>query len=228
MKVGLISDIHSNFIALEEVLRELDSREVSKILCVGDLVGYGASPNLVVDKIRRRNILCVKGNHDQGVVDNSFNFNPSARKALEWTRERLRDKNKVFLRNIPERRDLNLGKNRTLIIHGSPANPMEEYTFPGDLSKKWAERNKVAKFDLVIMGHTHIPFSTTLNNTLFVNPGSVGQPRNREPGAHFSIFETSKKELKHIKVDYNIKKASEKIKNVNLPENLAKRLFEGV
>ena len=228
MKVGIISDIHSNKEALRAVLEELDSMNVEKILCCGDLVGYCASPNETVGMIERRHITCVKGNHDQGISGGNFRFNPSARKALEWNKEKLNEKNKDFLRSLPERKVITLDNRKALLVHGSPRDPIKEYVYPEDVSERWIETNKISDYDLVIMGHTHAPFTKRIGGTLIINPGSVGQPRNREPGAHYEIIDTSSMTSHHYVANYDIEKAANKIKMQGLPEKLSQRLLKGV
>lgn len=230
MRIGIISDVHSNLEALEKVIEDIDSKDLDKIMCAGDLVGYGASPNKVVSKFRELNINSVKGNHDKAVKGRAFNFNSTARRALKWTREELSEENKKFLENLSEKIEKEINGNKLLMAHGSPQNPINEYVYPREVSEGWIEINNVSGKDLVILGHTHIPFKKRVKGTLVINPGSVGQPRNREPGAYYSILDLGKENLKAemVRLDYNIDKPADKIKEAGLPFSLADRLYKGV
>ncbi len=159
-RFAIISDIHSNLEALLAVLNNINLRGISKIFCAGDLVGYGANPNKVVDKIREMNIPCVVGNHDYAInnPEHLVWFNEYARKALEWTMNKLSDENKRFLEKLPEIYNEN---RHFVMLHGSPGKPVFEYIKPY-LTKLIEESSNAAvenfKKNILIVGHTHIPF----------------------------------------------------------------------
>ena len=136
MKIAVISDIHANIYALINVLEDIDNEKVDSIICLGDLVGYGPHPNEVVSMIRRRNILCIKGNYDSSVVDNEYSFIRETELncfSLPWTVSELRQENKYYLCNLPSQISLEAHGKKLLFVHGSP-NKINEYLLDHDLS----------------------------------------------------------------------------------------------
>ena len=226
MKIAIISDIHSNLEALETVLKEIDKMKIQTIFCVGDVVGYSANPNEVVEELRKRNITSVMGNHDYAVANlNTTWFNTYAAQAIWWTIENLKTENSKFIKSLPEKNEMKLKDYKTLIVHGSPRNPIWEYIYPIDVNSDFV---KNLDYDIIVMGHTHIPFVKKVANKLVLNPGSVGQPRDSDPKASFAIIDVDKFSAKIIRLDYNIETASKKIIKAGLPEFLALRLQSGI
>lgn len=225
MKIGLISDIHSNQPALEAVLKDLEKKDVEKVLCAGDLVGYYTRPEEVVEEIRKRNIPVVKGNHDQGVSGGSFRFNPKARKALEYSREKLSEKNKAFLRDLPERKKLELGGLNVFMAHGSPRRPVSEYVMPRDVNESllgyFAENP-----DVIVLGHTHRAFEKEIGDTLFLNPGSAGKPRDGNPRPSYAVLDTEDSSIEHFRAEYDWEDFSEEVRR-ELGDELAGEVVNG-
>lgn len=227
MKLGLISDIHSNLVALEEVLARL--KDVDRIFCAGDIVGYNPWPNEVIELIREDDrIVSVMGNHDLAVLtgDVSF-FNPIAARAVLWTRERLTRDNIEFLRNLPKKLELELEGMRIFLCHGSPADPIDEYVFPNVSDSRLRFLISLANSDILVMGHTHVPMLRFIDERLVLNPGSVGQPRDFDPRASFAVLELPEMSVDIIRVEYDVQKVSEKILEEGLPIELAERLCYG-
>ena len=226
-KIAVIGDIHSNLEALEAVLKDIKSRRVTKIYCVGDIVGYGANPNECINLIRKAKIKCVAGNHDFYVLEaNDISwFTPAGQTALLWTHIQMTKTNMAFLEKLPS----SISEEGIFFAHGSPRDPLHEYVFP-DLAEwhakvffRLAENNKI-----IALGHTHVPFEKMFKSKKCIfNPGSVGQPRDGNPKASYCIFDTKKKKVEFHRVKYNIKKAAEKIMKAGLPKSLADRLFRG-
>ncbi len=203
--LGVIADIHANLPALEKVLEKLEGAE--RILCAGDLVGYGPYPAEVIDTVREEGIICVTGNHDWAVVNNDLSwFNPLAREAIKYTRRVLSPGYIAFLRSLPWKME----DESMVVVHGSPRDPLFEYFFPREEAEK-----------LTVVGHSHVQFFR--NN--FLNPGSVGQPRDGDPRAAFAVIEGEKVKLRRTR--YNIDEVAEEIEKVGLPSFLALRLYEG-
>ncbi len=241
MRVLVISDIHANLTALETVIKEAGN--VDAVWCLGDLVGYGPDPNECVETIRQLpNLTCIVGNHDAAALKqiDIDTFNPEARSALVWTRNTLSSVNKVFLTNLV---DLVVWENVTL-AHGSPRQPIWEYI----LDVRTATQN----FDffttsLCFIGHTHLPaiYAYSDSNTFaslslpepnqrislpkraIVNPGSVGQPRDRDPRAAYAIFNTNSNLWEYHRVSYDIQAVQERMNKVGLPEKHIQRLSAG-
>lgn len=241
MRVLVISDIHANLTALETVINEAGN--VDAVWCLGDLVGYGPDPNECVETIcHLPNLTCIVGNHDAAALKqiDIDTFNPEARSALVWTRNALSPVNKVFLANLV---DLVVWENVTL-THGSPRQPIWEYI----LDVRTATQN----FDffttsLCFIGHTHLPaiYSYSDLNTFaslslpepnqkislpkraIINPGSVGQPRDRDPRAAYAIFDTDSNLWEYHRVAYDIQAVQERMEKVGLPEKHIQRLSAG-
>jgi len=230
MPVALISDIHSNLEALEAVWREI--RDADAFLCMGDLVGYGASPNEVVEFVRRqmekRTFLCVRGNHDNAIAFGAdWNFNPYARQAVRWHQRIMSGENLEFLRRLPIRQLFEDDTGRSyLLIHGSPRAPLDEYLFPWLPESEFRAVLNYVKQDDLLLGHTHIPMLKVIEGRRIINPGSVGQPRDGDWRASYALVEGDR--ITFHRVEYEVEKSARKIIEAGLPRFLAERLFEGL
>ncbi|NUN69753.1 MAG: metallophosphoesterase family protein [Bacteroidetes bacterium] len=233
MRYAIISDIHSNLEALTKALAIIDERGVDEIICLGDVVGYGANPNECVDLVRARCSAVVLGNHDAAALDTSLahDFNAIARRAVLWTSRELSEENKSFLsaRPMVERRG------ELLFVHSSPHLP-EAWDYIIDAED--AERAIRAYTERVcFIGHTHVPgiFSprgrakqVLPEGQFLVNVGSVGQPRDGNPMLAFGIFDASTWVYELVRSEYDIQTAAEKIYAAQLPEELGNRLMYGM
>ncbi len=210
---AIISDIHSNLEALEAVLADIDARGVKEIVCLGDIVGYGANPKECLDLVRRRCRVTLMGNHDHAVLFEPTNFNLPAERACYWTRQLLeeepdpavRRERWKFLGELPVR----VKETDVLFVHASPRRPMNEYIFPEDVFTN--PQKVIANFErldarICFVGHTHqpgvfvddpyfdpphelpdSPFYEMDNERVIVNVGSVGQPRDRDTRACYVV-----------------------------------------
>ena len=223
MKIAFISDIHSNLPALEKVLEEIERNKVDKILCCGDIVGYNAFPEECLKEIEHRKIESVMGNHDYAVLtgDTEY-FNEYARIAVEWT---SRVMNVLPLRKLRLTIEVGLDSKRFLIAHGSPRS-IDEYIFPST-SELYLENLLEKSYDYIVLGHTHVPMKIKTRKGVFLNPGSVCQPRDRDPRASFMIFDTSNAKIELIRVRYDIDKIAESNRKAGLPKFLSERLYYG-
>ncbi|MFC1952606.1 metallophosphoesterase family protein [Chloroflexota bacterium] len=242
MRIGIISDIHSNLEALEVILRDIDLQKIDRVWCLGDIVGYGPDPNECIDLVRSNIDICVMGNHDQtmvGVLEH-FDFNPDAEKAFLWTRTILTEDNKEYIKTLP----LKLEIGDFTLVHGSPREPFEYITssFEAD------EALQYLKSLYCLIGHSHVPMIITLgektkrrNNYLtnlrkftltehatFINPGSVGQSRDGNPKASYMIYDSDLNQVTHRRVAYDVNRPRQKMKSVGLPEWLGDRLLIGL
>ena len=222
MKIGLISDVHGNLIALERVLEELEGCDV--IYSAGDVVGYYPFPNEVVEIFRREGIGSVKGNHDHAVATGDFSgFNPFAEEAGRWTRERLSRENLEWLSKLP----IKIETEWFDIYHGAPAEDemaFEIYLFPEDPMVE--DFVRMARKSIVV-GHTHIQFLRYFDDLFFLNPGSVGQPRDGDPRSAFAIFDTESGKAILRRVEYDIDEVCDAVMKAGLPEFLCFRLYNG-
>lgn len=241
MKILIISDIHANLTALEAVLAS--AGKIDACWCLGDLVGYGPDPNECIDLVRQLpELVCVEGNHDAATLQQIelAAFNPEARLALHWTQQQLTPQNMRFLENLPERVVVDL----VTLVHGSPRQPVWEYL----LDTRTATLS-FSFFDTpyCFVGHTHLPVLYYLseesrlaslimpeNSTqlalaprTILNPGSVGQPRDRDPRAAYVLLDTELYVCEFHRVPYDIAAVQERMRGFNLPERHIQRLAIG-
>ena len=225
MKTAFISDIHSNLEAFEAVLEDIKQKKIRRILCLGDIVGYGADPNECVEIVKKMKIPCIKGNHDSCCVDfhgiESFNY--IAQEAVRWTNKALKRNNIAFLKKLPE----TMAKEGVFMAHGSPRDPLNEYVYESMSAWDAKEFFSIAGKDVIAMGHTHVPFVKRFGSKVIFNPGGVGQPRDNNPKASYAVFDSKTRNVRIERVDYDIKKAAGKIIKARLPSFLATRLYLG-
>lgn len=246
MKYFVFTDIHGNLEALESVLNLASKQEIDHYLFLGDMVGYGASPNEIIDKLNTLEPLTlIRGNHDKAVcqVDLVESFNPIAARAIHWTRERLSKDNLNFLRELPQG-PKNLDDNIT-ICHGAPFD--EDFYIFGEFDA--AEAFIHFKSFICFFGHTHYPFIYSEKDNLvegtfvtgnsneikleegiryLVNPGSVGQPRDRNNRAACALYDSENHTIHFHRVEYDIAASQNKIRKEDLPPALADRLSMGI
>lgn len=180
MKIGFISDIHSNFEALRSVLASLDSIGVDSIYCLGDIVGYYAQPNECCEELRARDIPCLMGNHDWYVAGGGFCArSKSVNDCLVYQKKILTAENVNWLRSLPVHRTIGNIK----AVHGGWNDPIDEYLKP---SEEYFEK---VDGEVFVSGHTHIQALHKFGNKVYCNPGSVGQPRDGDPRAAFAVYD---------------------------------------
>ncbi len=226
-KIGIIADPHSNAEAMKTVLEDIP--DVDRIICAGDLVGYGPEPNEVVKITKSRDILTVLGNHDDAVIRGKFNpFDELVAEADKWTQKQLTSDNMNYLKNLNKTEEIDEEENKIFIAHGTPRKPLKEYLYPGTTNRALIKMTQNTTADIIVLGHTHVPLETTIQGKLIINPGSIGQPRDREPKASYMVLELGKsKEVTHERVSYDIDSVENKIKEAGLPEKFATRLHFG-
>lgn len=247
MRYIVLSDIHANIDALEAVLEAAPPRGYDGVVVLGDLVGYGAEPNLVVDRVRALSpVAIVRGNHDKVAagLESAEGFNPTAQRSAAWTRKALSRETREYLVALPE--GPRVLDDLVEICHGSPVDE-DTYIF-GELDA--AEALAISQRRVCLFGHTHLPTAVALDasrslEVLFhgarddrrvtfgdgrrylVNPGSVGQPRDGDPRAAFAILDTEAMEIHIRRVEYPVGKARDRILAAGLPKALALRLMRG-
>jgi predicted phosphodiesterase len=242
VRILVISDIHSNFPALDAVLQEAGA--VDEVWCLGDLVGYGPDPNMVVERLRALpHVTCILGNHDAAILRQmEFQaFNGDARRSLAWTETVLNADNLDFLRSLTAS---TLVRGSVTLAHGSPRDPTWEYVL-----NTLAARLNFSHFDtpFCMVGHSHIPclfqldvqsdrvtmVNMRVGETIalvpraIINPGSVGQPRDRDPRAAYAIFDPERATWEPRRAEYDITAVQKRIREAGLPVKHAVRLAEG-
>ncbi len=252
MTVAIISDLHSNREALEAVFTHIRGLGISTLYCLGDVVGYGPEPEFCTDLVRGHAKLTLMGNHDEALFHDASDFNPHARGAIEFTRERMRphwyssSEKKArwkWLKGLPLRKT----EARFLFVHGSPRDPVREYVLSTDgILNPEKLRSIFSCFDGVgVAGHTHQPGIhdeslkfTALNGAdsltvplpegqkFFINVGSTGQPRDGDSRAAYAILEEH--QVTWHRVQYDFRTTMEKIQRTGVvSEILARRLAVG-
>ncbi len=224
MRIAVISDIHSNLHALEEVAGAIEEEDIDMVLCAGDIVGYGAFPNECCEIVERLADRAVVGNHDLAAVAKDTRLmNPYAAKAAEWTSEHLNGDSKLFLDSLKTGARFALDDSAAGLFHGSPTS-VWEYIFEDDVGSDMLE---TAKVDIIVLGHTHVPFIKDFGRKCVLNPGAVGQPRDGDSRASFAIMDTGTGSRRIHRLDYDIDGAADAIMKAHLPQLLADRLFSG-
>lgn len=222
MRILLISDIHSNWAALQAVREECDA-----CLFLGDLVDYGVDPVPCVDWLRKHMTHGVRGNHDHGAAQAvtvrgaaGFRYLTGATRSLN--RERLTEPDRRFLAELPVTRWLTVDSRRFLLVHATPRDPLEEFGRPE--VEFWESRLRGLDADFVCVGHTHHPYTLRVGETVVVNPGSVGLQRDGDPRAAYAVITDGQVELR--RVEYAIDAAVAAVESAPLPEQARYMLAE--
>ncbi len=244
--LALFSDVHSNLEALDACLRHARARAVERVAFLGDLVGYGADPQGVIDVVARlsnEGAIAVKGNHDEAVGGSSAYLNDAARAAIEWTRGILTAEQKRFLSELP----LCVREERMCFVHASAAMPQRwDYVDGPSAAKRSVE---AAARPYTFSGHVHdqtlyfegahgkmSAFHPTSGTSIPIGHhrrwlaivGSVGQPRDRNPAAAYALFDTVREQITFHRVAYDSDSAAAKIRSARLPESLVHRVKNGI
>ena len=245
MRIGIFSDVHANIEALGAVVELLGEEDVDRYVCLGDTVGYGASPNECCDIVRELSEATVLGNHDAAVagrMDYSYYYD-AARSVLDNHAAVLTDKNMAWLQRLPYRYpmdDLDMQ-----LCHGSPVNPEEfDYVFAPEQARELLPHVESLP-QVTFIGHSHLAkvfaleedevsevtatrFRLRPGATYIISVGSVGQPRDYDNRACFAIFDTERREFELRRTEYDIESAAQKIFDLRLSRNFGNRLFIGV
>lgn len=246
MRYLVFTDIHGNLESFLALLTFIQRKKIDYYLFLGDLVGYGASPNEIIQKIQTmKPISLIRGNHDKAVcgLDSIDTFNPIAASAIYWTKQNLKKKNMDYLSRL--KKSPVIIHDHITLCHGAPFD--EDYYIFGEFDA--AEAFKYIRTPLCFFGHTHFPYVYTEKDNFvegtflmgnsnevklekgvryLINPGSVGQPRDRNPRASCAIYDSDVKRIKFFRLDYDIEEAQKKIREEELPLALAERLSLGI
>ncbi|HYE30701.1 MAG TPA: metallophosphoesterase family protein [Methylomirabilota bacterium] len=239
MKYAIIADIHGNWEAFQTVLEDAKNQKVTHYACLGDVVGYNANPKECLDLVRAMNMPTVKGNHDEycSAEMELTGFNPAAAEAVHWTRERLTEDDRKWLRDL---KYIRLVANFTL-VHATLDGPQNwGYVFDKlAAATSFTYQNTAVCFhghthvpvafirDAVVRGGTYSKFRVEPGKKYFINVGSVGQPRDNNPKAAYVIYDMDEGSIELRRLDYDIATAQKKIREAGLPERLAERLQFG-
>lgn len=241
MLIGVFSDVHSNYHAMEAVIEDMQEQGVQRMYYLGDIVGYGAFPKRCLQRLRELNCRALLGNHDEAVAfeDYDMEFNPLARAGVRYSRDQLNEDDKAWLRELPHV----LRVRGAVMVHSCLYLP-EEWLYvigPEDAHVHF----KRQRSRLCFCGHTHVPCVWEQNEDLhlhrmftfeqkieknsryLVNVGSVGQPRDRQVEACYVIWDNKKHTIRFRRVPYEVENACQSILEAGLPRLLGERLFQG-
>ena len=246
MRYLIFTDIHGNLESYLALLKFIQRRKIDYYIFLGDLVGYGASPNEIIQKVRAlKPLSIIRGNHDKAVcgLDSVQTFNPIAASAIHWTADNILKKNMDFLCRL--KMGPQIIHDNIMICHGAPFDE-DHYVF-GEFDA--AESFEHITTPICFFGHTHFPFVYSEKDHLvegtfltgnsneiklekgvkyLINPGSVGQPRDRNPLAACAIYDSKTRKVKFYRMEYDIEEAQRKILKEGLPPPLAERLALGI
>jgi putative phosphoesterase len=195
MKIVIISDIHAN----QAALTALPEGDYDELWCIGDLVDYGPKPHEVIQWIRKKVAIAIRGNHDHAV---GFDTDPRCSRAFKhlaketqrFTQHVCTSADSEFLRSLPIQKEVRIDSTSFYLVHAIPTDPLFGYL--PELSERWQKEVEWIRSDVLIVGHTHTPFVTRIGKTTIVNPGSVGQPKTGRPLACYAIWKDGKVLLK--------------------------------
>jgi predicted phosphodiesterase len=239
MRFAILSDIHSNLEALEAVLADAKAQGCTDFVCLGDIVGYNANPGECVKTIRDLQCPVVKGNHDEqaSIISSTEGFNELAEEAIDWTRAQLSAEDKAWLSDLRLTRQVR----DFTIVHAT-------LDTPGQWGYVFNDLDAIASFtyqhtSLCFFGHTHWPTAFVRDDEVrrvavgqvvlsagkkyFINPGSIGQPRDRDWRAAYCVLHADRQVVEQRRVKYDLATAQRKIRQAGLPDRLADRLAAG-
>lgn len=243
MRVAIVSDIHGNLPALQAVLEHAGRNGVAALWCLGDIVGYGPEPRECIAAVRQHATLCLSGNHDLGAIGklDLAEFNAYAAAANRWTGEVLTPEDREWLGSLPNK----LVWEGVTLAHASPREPVWEYVLSLPVAMAAFEHFKTR---LCFVGHSHVAFTIREpdpgrwcvmlpfpeeggvrpgNRRFIVNPGSVGQPRDRDPRASYAIYDTDDDLIALHRIPYAVQETQRRMREVGLPQHLIDRLSRG-
>ncbi|MBA4150136.1 MAG: metallophosphoesterase family protein [Verrucomicrobia bacterium] len=240
MRIAVLSDIHGNLEAFEAVMADISKQQCDRIICLGDVVGYGPDPGECIRILADARIPCIKGNHDQACSSDEFPYrmNSIAQAAILWTQESLTRAEKLWLSNLP----YTIEQDQITFVHATPYAP-DEWDY---VTALWEAENAFDNFrgNICFIGHTHEPVAWTQEGQnieaekfdrlhiehgkrYLINVGSVGQPRDRDPLSAYVLYDSDKGYFDLKRIAYDMAKTQEKILAAGLPMPLAQRLEIG-
>jgi putative phosphoesterase len=236
MRIAIFSDVHANFPALESTLADIQAQNVDRVYCLGDLVGYAPSPNEVIERIRRDGFPTVMGNYDDGVgferdecgcAYKEPRDRDLGQQSLDWTKAHTTPENKAFLRTLVAEIRFEADGKRVLLVHGSPRK-MNDYLFEDRPVASFQRLAQSSNADVIVFGHTHLPYTKDIDGVSFINVGSVGKPKDGDPRACYAVIDLSgRPAVTFRRVDYDIASVADAIRHSGLPDKFARDLELG-
>lgn len=234
MRIAIFSDVHGNAIALESVFQDIGNRDVDLVFCGGDLAGYGAMPNEVIAMVRENHIPTIMGNYDDGVgYDRSscgcaYKDEHAAElgfRSLEWMKQHITPENRSFLRGLLHRLEFTIYDKKVLLVHGSPRK-INEYLYQDRPDESILRLINNENIDILICGHTHLPYIKNIGNKYLINAGSVGKPKDGDTRAGYVVLNIGENtvEAEFIRVAYDVESMAKAIEATDLPHEYADAL----
>lgn len=227
VKIAVIADIHANLNALEAVLQDAERRGITVFLNAGDVIGFGAFPNEVIQTLYSKNALSVIGNYDLEVLDKNNREKGPKKFALEYARKTLAKAYETYLRTLPSKLELEIAHKKLLMIHGTP-DSVDEHLYHDTSEERFQEVAKTAGADIIVFGQSHEQFTKKAGETLFINPGSVGRPGDGNPQAAYAAITASPFSVELVRVSYNVEAAADALRKTGAPESYAQMLLRGL
>ncbi|MFZ5827605.1 MAG: metallophosphoesterase family protein [Bacillota bacterium] len=237
MRLAVFSDVHGNLQGLEAVLTDIQQRGADVVWCGGDLVGYGANPGEVVDRIRELGIPTIMGNYDDGIgyfrIVCGCDYKSEAdaergARSIAWTKQNTTEAQKAYLRNLPYKLQREFEGHQVVLVHGSPVR-LNEYLLENVADEVFAAHLESTRAGVLLFGHTHKPYHKVLNGRHLVNTGSAGKPKHGNPNATYTLLDLTPAEVKVqiVEVSYDYEAAARAIEATDLPHEFAQMLREG-
>lgn len=235
MKIGLIGDIHANLPALQAVLTHASANGVTEYFNIGDLVGYNAFPEQVIQTILKLPVTSILGNYDRKVIQFPEKGEKWKKKkpglkwlAFQWAYQQLSNNSLDFLRSLPEQLEVHRTGLSILLTHGSPA-ARNEYLTPQTPQHRLEELAGMTSAQVIVCGHSHVPFARQAKNKIFINTGSIGRSDDGDPRASYAVLSIQDEKLivHHHRLPYDHARAAQAIRDQHLPEEFAQMVILG-
>lgn len=240
-RLAIFSDLHANLPATQVVIDHIAAGGYDGVYCLGDIGGYAAEPNETQEAVMRLGCQVVMGNYDESVGNNRDDCGCQYVKPFDiemsdisfrWTRDHTSDKNKEWLRQLPREIRLEVEGRRVLLCHGSPRSTIEylfENRSDGFLRQFTAGGRDDAHADVIVFGHTHVPYHRTVDGAHFVNSGSVGRPKDGDPRAGYCLLTVDGEQVtaEQIRLPYDVEAACSRLLAAGLPAYFADYLRTG-
>jgi putative phosphoesterase len=235
-RVAVVTDIHANLLALETALQRIDADGIERVYCGGDLVGYGPRPNEVCGLMAERGIPTIYGNYDWAIARDEEDCGCAyvdghdreiGQLSVDWTLAQTDRRSKDFMRGLPFDLRFELGGKRVRLVHGSPRK-VNEYLFEDKPAKTFERIAAGADCDVLVFGHTHKPWVHEYGGVLFVNCGSVGKPKDRDPRTAYAVLRSNGGDVavEIVRVGYDADAVATEMREAGLPDELARKLVE--
>lgn len=225
-KLAFISDIHSNLPALQATISDVRNRGIDTIYCLGDIIGYHSFPNEVIDILRQERVVCIKGNHDEAIIEERFDRNREKDFVLYWNYDNLIEENKIYLKELPESIHFKIENVSISLVHGSPNSISEYIREHSDEASIYIDEMET---DILLCAHTHLPYITKKNGRHLLNTGSVGKPKFGKPECSYIVLTIDEKNIipEIITLPYPVEEIVYHLRVNNFPENLITALESG-